>query len=329
MDKPKRVGIIGLGHYLPERVVTNADLERMVDTSDEWITTRTGIKQRRLADKGTATSDIAALAAAEALKDAGLNPKDLELIIVGTITPDMQFPSTACFVQAKIGAAGAAAFDVSAACSGFIYAIAVAEGLIKTGQYKNALVIGAEVLSSIVDWQDRNTCVLFGDGAGAAVLAPVDEGGILSVHLGADGNGAELLNVPAGGSRIPADIDTVKNKMHYLKMSGNEVFKLAVKAMADAADKAAKKAGITSVEGIDLIIPHQANIRILMAVANRLKLPESKLFLNVEKYGNMSSASTAVALYEAVKTGKVKKGDNILLVAFGAGLTWAGSVIKW
>lgn len=329
MDKPKRVGIIGLGHYLPERVVTNADLERMVDTSDEWITTRTGIKQRRLADKGTATSDIAALAAAEALKDAGLNPKDLELIIVGTITPDMQFPSTACLVQAKIGAAGAAAFDVSAACSGFIYAIAVAEGLIKTGQYKNALVIGAEVLSSIVDWQDRNTCVLFGDGAGAAVLAPVDEGGILSVHLGADGNGAELLNVPAGGSRIPADIDTVKNKMHYLKMSGNEVFKLAVKAMADAADKAAKKAGITSVEGIDLIIPHQANIRILMAVANRLKLPESKLFLNVEKYGNMSSASTAVALYEAVKTGKVKKGDNILLVAFGAGLTWAGSVIKW
>lgn len=329
MDKPKRVGIIGLGHYLPEKVLANADLERMVDTSDEWITARTGIKQRRLAEKGTATSDIAALAAREALKDAGLNPQDLELIIVGTITPDMQFPATACLVQTKLGAVNAAAFDVSAACSGFIYSIAVAEGLIKTGQYKNALVIGAEVLSSIVDWQDRNTCVLFGDGAGAAVLAPVDEGGILSVHLGADGNGAELLNVPAGGSRMPANIDTVKNKMHYLKMSGNEVFKLAVKAMADAADKAAKKAGITSIEGIDLIIPHQANIRILMAVAKRLKLPESKLFLNVEKYGNMSSASTAVALYEAVKTGKVKKGDNVLLVAFGAGLTWAGSVIKW
>lgn len=325
----KKIGIIGTGRYVPEKILTNADLERMVETSDEWITSRTGIKERHLAEKGTSTSEIATLAAKEAFKSAKLNPEDIELIIIGTVTPDMQFPSTACLVQAKLGAKNAAAFDVSAACSGFIYAISVAEAMIKTGQYKNALVIGAEVLSSIVDWQDRNTCVLFGDGAGAAVLAPVNEGGILSTHLGSDGNEAGLLNLPAGGSAMPATIDTVNNRMHYLKMSGNEVFKLAVKAMADAADKAAKKAGISSVDQLDLIIPHQANMRILMAVANRLKIPEQKLFLNVEKYGNMSSASTAVALDEAVRQGRIKKGDNIILVAFGAGLTWAACVIKW
>lgn len=325
----KKIGIIGTGHFLPEKILTNADLERMVDTTDEWITTRTGIKQRRIVKPGVATSDIAAIAAKEALENAKLKPEDLDLIIIGTITPDMQFPATACLVQAKIGAKNAAAFDISAACSGFIYAISVAEALIRTGQYKNALVLGAEVLSSIVDWQDRNTCVLFGDGAGAAVLAPVDEGGILSTHIGSNGNEAELLNMPAGGSRMPASEETLKNRMHYLKMSGNEVFKLAVKAMADAANKAAVKAGIMSIEEIDLIIPHQANMRILMAVANRLKLPETKLFLNVDRYGNMSSASTAVALYEAVKAGRIKKDDNIMLVAFGAGLTWAACVIKW
>lgn len=324
-----KVGIIGTGHFLPEKVLTNADLERMVETTDEWITTRTGIKERHLVEKGTPTSAIATLAAQDALKSAKINPEDIELIIIGTITPDMQFPSTACFVQAKIGAKNAACFDVSAACSGFIYAISVAESMIKSGQYKNALVIGAEVLSSIVDWEDRNTCVLFGDGAGAVVLAPVKEGGILSTHLGSDGNETGLLYLPAGGSAMPATIDTVNNRMHYLKMSGNEVFKLAVKAMADAADKAAKKAGISSVDQLDLIIPHQANMRILLAVANRLKIPEQKLFLNVERYGNMSSASTAVALDEAVKQGRIKKGDNIILVAFGAGLTWAACVIKW
>lgn len=325
----KRVGIIGTGRYIPEKILTNSDLERMVDTSDEWITTRTGIKERHLAEKGTPTSEIATLAAKEALKSAKLNPEDLDLIIIGTITPDMQFPSTACLVQAKLGAKNAAAFDVSAACSGFIYAISVAEAMIKTGQYKNALVIGAEVLSSITDWQDRNTCVLFGDGAGAAVLAPVNEGGILSTHLGSNGNEANLLSLPAGGSAMPATVDTVNNRMHYLKMSGNEVFKLAVKAMADAAEKAAKKAGISKVDQLDLIIPHQANMRILLAVANRLKISEDKLFLNVAKYGNMSSASTAVALDEAVRAGRIKKGDNIILVAFGAGLTWAACVIKW
>lgn len=325
----KRVGIIGTGRFLPEKILTNADLERMVETSDEWITTRTGIKERHLVEKGTATSDIATLAAKDALKSAKFNPEDIDLIIVATITPDMQFPATACFVQAKLGAKNAAAFDVSAACSGFIYAISVAESMIKSGQYKNALVIGAEVLSSIVDWTDRNTCVLFGDGAGAVILAPVSEGGILSTHLGSNGNEAQLLSLPAGGSAMPATIETVNNKMHYLKMSGNEVFKLAVKAMADAAEKAAKKAGISSIDQLDLIIPHQANMRILLAVANRLKISENKLFLNVAKYGNMSSASTAVALDEAAKTGRIKKGDNIILVAFGAGLTWAACVIKW
>ncbi len=325
----KNIGIIGLGHYLPQKVLTNADLEKMVDTSDEWILTRTGIKERRLVRPGVATSDIAVIAAQEALKDAGITADKIELIVVATITPDMQFPATACLVQAKLKAGNAAAFDVSAACSGFIYAIAVARSFISSGQYKNALVIGAEVLSSIVDWQDRNTCVLFGDGAGAVVLAPVEEGGIMSVYLGSDGNAADLLKVPAGGSKMPATIETVSSRQHYLKMSGNEVFKLAVKAMADAADKAAKKAGISSVEGLDLIIPHQANMRILLAVANRLKIPQSKLFLNVEKYGNMSSASTAVALYEAVRQGRIKKGDKVILVAFGAGLTWAACVIQW
>ena len=325
----KKVGIIGTGHFLPKKVLTNADLERMVETSDEWITTRTGIKERHLVEKGTATSDIATLAAKDALESSKLNPEDIELIIVGTVTPDMQFPSTACLVQAKLGAKNAAAFDVSAACSGFIYAISVAEAMIKSGQYKNALVIGSEVLSSIVDWQDRNTCVLFGDGAGAAILAPVDEGGILSTYIGSDGTQAGLLTLPAGGSAMPATVDTINNRMHYLKMSGNEVFKIAVKAMADAADKAAKKAGILTVDQIDLIIPHQANMRILLAVANRLKIPEEKLFLNVAKHGNMSSASTAVALDEAVQQGRIKKGDNIILVAFGAGLTWAACVIKW
>lgn len=329
MDKSKKVGIIGVGHYLPAKVLTNSDLQQMVDTSDEWITTRTGIKERRLVEPGTATSDIAFLAAKGALQDAKLSPQELELIIVATITPDMQFPSTACLVQAKLGASNAAAFDISAACCGFIYAIAAAEGFIATGQYKNALVIGAEVLSSIVDWEDRNTCVLFGDGAGAAVLRTVDDGGIMAVHLGSDGNAAELLKLPGGGSRMPATAQTVKDRMHYLKMSGNEVFKLAVKAMADAAGNVAKKVGITSVGQIDLIIPHQANMRILKAVASRLNIPESKLFMNLEKYGNMSSASTAVALSEAVKEGRIKKGDNVILVAFGAGLTWAACAIKW
>jgi len=323
-----RVGIIGLGSYLPEKVLTNADLEKMVDTSDEWITTRTGIKERRIADKDTATSDLAKEAAIEAVKNAGLKITDIELIVVATITPDSTLPSTACILQGKLGAKKAVAFDVSAACAGFIYAIATAEAFIKSGLYKNALVIGAEKMSSFTDWKDRNTCVLFGDGAGAAVLAPVKDGGILSTHLGSDGSQADLLKVPAGGSRMPASKETVENRLHYIKMSGSELFKHAVKIMANAGNEAASLLHF-GCDDIDWVIPHQANIRILNAVAKRMKLDREKIYLNIERYGNMSSASTAVALVEAVKEGKIKKGDVVVLDAFGAGLVWGAIVIRW
>jgi 3-oxoacyl-[acyl-carrier-protein] synthase-3 len=325
----KKVGIIGLGAYLPKKVMTNKDLEKMVDTSDEWITTRTGIKERRLAAKGEAASDLAIKAAKKALQDAGgMDPQDLELIIVATITPDMQFPSTACLVQQALGASRACCFDVSAACAGFVYGIVIAQQFIAHGTYKNTLVIGVEVLSSITDWQDRNTCVLFGDGAGAAILAETKSGGILSTYLGSDGSQAELLMLPGGGSRHPATRQTVDKRMHYIKMRGNEVFKLAVKIMADAAQKALDKAGVKCKE-VDCLIPHQANIRILLALAKKLGLPEEKIYLNIEKYGNMSSASTAIALCEAVKAGRIKKDSIVLLDAFGAGLVWGACVIKW
>ena len=324
----KKIGIIGVGKYLPKKVLTNADLEKMVDTSYEWIITRTGIKERRLVSKNEAASDLAIKAARQALEDAKILPQDLDLIIVATITPDMQFPSTACFVQAALGAKDAACFDISAACAGFVYAIIVAQQFIARGVYKNALVVGTEVLSSITDWEDRNTCVLFGDGAGAAVLAEVKSGGILSTYIGSDGSLANLLMLPGGGSRNPATHKTIDKRMHYLKMEGNEVFKLAVKIMTDAAQVALKQAGLEC-KDIDLVIPHQANIRIILAMAKRLGLPEDKVYLNIEKYGNMSSASTATALCEAVREGRIKKGDIVLLDAFGAGLVWGACLIKW
>jgi len=324
----KKVGIIGLGEYLPKKILTNLDLEKMVDTSDEWITTRTGIKQRRLAAGNEAASDLAANAAREALKNARLKAQEIDLIIVATITPDMQFPSTACFVQASLGAKNAVCFDISAACAGFVYAIVIAQQFIARGAYKNVLVVGAEVLSSITDWKDRNTCVLFGDGAGAAVLSQVKSGGILSAHLGTDGTMTDLLMLPAGGSRNPATHKTIDKRLHYLKMQGNEIFKLAVKIMTDAAQVALKKAGLEC-KDIDLVIPHQANIRIILAMAKRLGLPEDRVYLNIKKYGNMSSASTATALCEAVKEGRIKKGDIVLLDAFGAGLVWGACLVKW
>ncbi len=324
----KKVGIIGVGEYLPKKIITNADLEKMVDTSDEWITSRTGIKERRLAAKNEATSDLATKAAKEALDDAGIKPVDVELIIVATITPDMSFPATASLVQSMLGAKKAVCFDVSAACAGFVYALSVAQQFIARGVYNNALVIGAETLSRVTDWKDRNTCVLFGDGAAAAVLGEVKSGGILSTYLGCDGTKSDLLKLPAGGSRLPASPDTLREGLHYLKMEGNEVFKLAVTIMADAAQAALKKAGLEC-KDIDLVIPHQANIRIIMAMAKRLGLTEEKIYLNIEKYGNMSSASTATALCEAVKEGRVKKGDIVLLDAFGAGLVWGACIIKW
>jgi 3-oxoacyl-[acyl-carrier-protein] synthase-3 len=324
----KKVGIVGVGEYLPSKILTNADLEKMVDTSDEWITTRTGIKQRRLVSKQEATSDLAAKAAKEALNDAGLKPANVDLIIVATITPDMQFPSAACFVQANLGAKNAACMDISAACAGFVYGIVTAQQFIARGAYKNALVIGVEILSSITDWKDRNTCVLFGDGAGAAVLAEVKSGGILSTYIGADGTKTDLLMIPGGGSRNPASHKTIDERLHYIKMQGNELFKLAITLMTEAAQVALKRAGLACSD-VDLIIPHQANVRIIMAMAKKLGLPPEKIYLNIEKYGNMSSASTATALCEAVKEGRVKKGDIVLLDAFGAGLVWGACVIKW
>ncbi len=324
----KKVGIIGVGEYLPQKVLTNAELEKMVDTTDEWIMTRTGIKERRIASQGEATSDLAIKAAREALGNAKLSPQDLDLIIIATVTPDMPFPSTASVVQNALLANRAAAFDISAACAGFVYALSIANQFISCGTYKNALIIGAEKLSAVTDWQDRNTCVLLGDGAGACVLSEVKQGGIISTYLGCDGANMELLNMPAGGSRLPASHETVDSRMHFLKMRGNELFKIAVKTMTMAAEKVLEQAGLTY-RDVDLIVPHQANSRIIMAVAKRLGIPEDKIYLNIEKYGNMSSASTVTALVEAVKEGRVKKGDTILLDAFGAGLVWGACIINW
>ncbi|MFQ5952087.1 MAG: beta-ketoacyl-ACP synthase III [Candidatus Omnitrophota bacterium] len=329
MIEVKKAGILGVGKYLPQNVLTNADLERMVETTDEWITTRTGIKERRIAAENEAASDMAAKAARHALKNANLKPKDIDLIIVATITPDMFFPSTACQVQHKLGIENIPAFDIAVACSGYIYGLVIADQFIKTGMYKHALVIAAEKLSAVTDWEDRSTCVLFGDGAGAAVLGPVTEGGILNVHLGADGSKGDLLQLPAGGSRMPASLKTVEDKLHTIKMEGNVLFKHAVKIMADAALAVTEPLGLKG-DDISIIIPHQANIRILNALAKRMGVdPAKKVYLNIEKYGNMSAASSAVALTEAVEEGRIKKGDIILMDAFGGGLTWGALVIKW
>ncbi len=317
-----------MGKYLPEKVLTNADLEKIVETSDDWITTRTGIKERHIAAKDEATSDLATKAAKQALKAAGLKAAEVDLIIVATITPDMQFPSTAMFVQNKLGANNAFCFDISAACAGFIYAITIAQQFIARGTCKNALVIGAETLSRITDWEDRNTCVLFGDGAGAVVLGVTNTAGILSVYLGADGSKTSLLQMPGGGSLHPASAQTIKDRWHYIKMEGNEIFKIAVTSMAKAAQMALKNAGLKCAD-VNWIIPHQANIRIINAVAKRLGFVNAQVYLNIEKYGNMSSASTAIALCEAAEEGKIKKGDIVLLDAFGAGLVWGALIIKW
>ena len=325
----KKVGIIGLGKYLPEKRLTNKDLEKIVDTTDEWITERTGIKERRIARDDEVTSDMAVNAAKKALENAKLKPEDINLIIVATITPDMFFPSTACVVQNKLGINHVPAFDISVACSGFIYGIAIADQFIKSGGYKHILVIAAEKLSSITDWRDRSTCILLGDGAGAAVLGEVEKGGILSIYLGADGSKGDLLMMPAGGSKLPATASTIEARLHFLKMEGNVLFKHAVRVMAEAALKVTEPLGLKG-DDIKLVIPHQANIRILNAVAKRMGIdPEKKLYLNIDKYGNMSAASSAVALAEAVEEGRVKKGDIILLDAFGAGLTWGAIVIEW
>jgi len=324
----KNVGILSVGCYLPHRVLTNHDLEKMVETTDEWITTRTGIKERRIAGKHETNSYLAIHAAKDALHHSKLDPAKIDLIIVGTISPDSNFPSVACLVQKALGAKHAAAFDISAACSGFLYAITTAKQFLQSGTYKNALVIASEKITSLIDWSDRSTCVLFGDGAGACVLGMVPEGqGILSEYLHAQGHFGELMAV------VMEEREPLNQKDHMMKipkvvMQGQELFKVAVNSMAHAVEIAVKKAGL-KLSDIDCIVPHQANDRIISAVAKKLDVPKEKIFINIDRYGNMSAASIAVALCEAVHKKQIKKGSNVVLVAFGAGLVSAANVVKW
>lgn len=322
-------GIVGIGTYLPEKILSNNDLEKVVDTSDEWITSKTGIKERRIASSEQATSDLAFLAGKQALKDAEVNPDEVDLIIVATATPDMMFPATACIVQEKLGAINASAFDLEAGCTGFIYAITVGSQFIASGMYKTVLIIGAETLSRILDWKDRTTCVLFGDGAGAVLLKPVESNrGILACHLGADGTGSSTLTMPAGGSRMPATSETADKKLHTVHMNGHEVYKFATRIIVDAAKKVLEKAHL-SISEIDLFIPHQANIRIIDSSAKKLGLPMEKIMVNIERFGNTSSASIPLALADALEQGTVKDGDNIVMVGFGSGLTFGAVAMKW
>lgn len=322
-------GIAGTGAYLPDRVLTNADLEKIVDTSNEWILARSGIRERRIAPPEMVTSDFAVTAGLQAIADAGITAEEIDLVIVATNTPDMVFPATACLVQDRIGAKKAGAFDLAAGCTGFMYALIVGSQFVSSGSCRNVLVIGAENLSKIINWKDRRTCVLFGDGAGAVVLRQAVPGsGILSQKLWADGSGGQFLTLPAGGSRNPATHETVENNMHFIHMRGRDIFKFAVRATGKAAKEVLSSAGLETAD-VDFFIPHQANIRIIEAAAKRLGLPKEKVLVNVDRYGNTSTASMPIALAEAVRCGKIKKGDHILMVGFGAGLTWAAAVLKW
>ncbi len=326
----RNAAITGTGAYLPENILTNFDLEKMVDTSDEWIRQRTGIVERRIAEDDIATSDLSVNAARLAIKKAQIDPLDIEMILVATVTPDSFFPSTACYVQKGIGAKNASAMDISAACAGFLYGLDLANGLIISGQYDTILVVGGEVFNNIVDWNDRNTCVLFGDGAGAAIVQATDEPrGIISSYIGSDGDYADidLLGIPAGGSRMPVTAEAIDQNLNKIKMNGREVFKLGVRLMPEAAGRALKKANV-SVDDIDLLIPHQANLRIIEAVGQRLGVPREKVYVNVDKYGNTSAATVIIALDEAIQQGRAKPEDLILLVTFGAGLTWGGTLLR-
>jgi 3-oxoacyl-[acyl-carrier-protein] synthase-3 len=322
--------IAGTGAYLPETVLTNFDLEKMVDTSDEWIRQRTGIAERRIADDDVATSDLSVHASRLAIKNAHIDPIDIEMILVATVTPDTVFPSTACYVQQGIGAKNASAMDISAACAGFLYGLDLANGLIISGQYNTILVVGGEVFNNIVDWKDRNTCVLFGDGAGAAIVQATEEPkGIIASYIGSDGDYADinLLGIPAGGSRMPVTLDALDNNLNKIQMNGREVFKLGVRLMPEAAQRVLRKAEI-SIDDIDLLIPHQANLRIIEAVGDRLGVPREKVYVNVDKYGNTSAATVIIALDEAIRQGRAKPGDLVLLVTFGAGLTWGSTLLR-
>ncbi len=324
------VQIAGTGSYLPEKVLSNADLEKIVETSDDWITTRTGIKERRIAAEDQSTSHLAAEAVKKALAQAGVEAADVELIIVATITPDTLTPATACYVQKQLGCDRAVAFDVSAACSGFLYALELARTSVGAGAFQNAVIVGAEKLSAYINWEDRNTCVLFGDGAGAAVITPAtaDSGRVLSSQLGTDGNQAELLSIPGGGSACPITVDNASERLATLAMQGREVFKHAVNAMKRASIEAIETAGLQSSD-IKLLIPHQANLRIIDAIVERLEIDKEDVFINLNRYGNTSAAAVAIALDEANRDGRMQRGDKILLVAFGAGLTWASAAIEW
>lgn len=323
------IQIKGTGYYLPEKILTNFDLEKMVDTSDKWITERTGIRERRIGAEGTTTSDLCYEASLMAIKHAGISIDDIDLIIVATATPDMLFPSTACVVQERLGAFKAAAFDLSAGCTGFIYALTVAEKFLLSPAYNHILIIGGEMLSRVMDYTDRNTCVIFGDGAGAVVLGKGEKApGIIDTFLGADGRGGKHLLMPAGGAAMPATIETVQNHMHYLKMNGPEIYKFATRICVDISRNLLKKAGL-SVDDVDIFIPHQANLRIIKSALRNLHIPEEKTLINIQEFGNMSAACIPIALSMAEEEGRLKSGDLILSVAFGAGLTYGGALLYW
>ncbi|NLG86544.1 MAG: ketoacyl-ACP synthase III [Firmicutes bacterium] len=329
MTTKRGATIIGWGKALPSKIVTNGDLERIVDTSDEWITTRTGIKERRVASPEQAASDLALDAAQAALKRANINAEELDLIIVATVTPDMAFPATACLLQHRLGAQNASAFDLEAGCSGFLYGLTIGCQFVQNGTYNHVLIVGVDILSRITNWQDRNTCVLFGDGAAAVILGPCESGqGILSTYLGSDGSGGSHLYLPAGGSRRPLDQLALEQGLQYIHMNGPEVFKFAVRIMGEAAAEVLKRADL-KLEDVTYLIPHQANQRIIDAAARRLHLPTERVLVNLDRYGNMSSASIPVALAEAADDGRFQPGDVLVLVGFGAGLTWGAAVLKW
>ena len=327
--RQRGAGIIGIGSYAPPKILTNQDLEKIVDTTDEWIVTRSGIKERHIVEEGVTASDLALEASLKALECAQLPVEKIDLIICATISGDMPFPSTACILQNKLGARNIPAFDLQAGCSGWVYAMSAATQFVKTGAYNHILVVGVDILTCITDWTDRTTCVLFGDAAGAAVVGPTTpDKGVLATYLGADGSRGNLLKIDAGGSKLPTSEETVKNRQHFIKMEGKEVFKFAVKIMGEASIKVLEMCGLTP-EDVDFFIPHQANIRIIDASASRLKLPPEKVYKNAQNYGNTSAASIPQALDEAYRLGKIKEGDTLVVVGFGAGLTWASGVIKW
>ena len=326
-----QVYVRGTGAYVPERVLSNHDLEKMVETSDEWITQRTGIRERRIAADQESTSDLGLSAARKALGESSLHPEDLDVVILATITPDSPCPASAVYLQRELGAVKAAAFDLNAACTGFVYGMAVGSGLIAAGIHKNVLVVGAETLSRVVDFTDRDTCILFGDGAGAAVLSRAEEGSsseVLDHYLRSDGDGWELIHIPGGGARMPASAQTVEDRLHFLKMKGREVFKFATRSLVELLERVLERNQLNA-KDLDLVIPHQVNYRVIEAALRKVPIPQERVFLNLERYGNTSAASVPIALHEAVTAGRLKRGDLVLLVAFGAGLTWGYNLVRW